>query len=400
MALTLPRWIALLLAGGLLTVVAIMREPAPRAGNVAAEAPTALRVRTLQSQAGQAATRLRVTMLGDSVRQAVGGRPLGEYRYVLSPALAPERKVIERVVETLPPGRTQSGIPVDVVFLHDTGAVVRGIPATFGGRMTLTYLLPEHEAGGRCVVMVRMRPIRLTAAQRGGDYARLLSEDIRKRLLGPCAYYAAFGHPGPEIRRWLDRQDWTVALYGDWSSAYPEWESPFRSRRLIDQVFGPGFSYGLRSGAAPETFRCAAGDVEECRQVMLAGAAPTTQLLRTTNAWGNVVAPNVFFSDRGWFWRRYTTFGPRGETILAEMARTLGPDRFRAFWQSREHPAGAFQAATAQDIGAWTQEWAERMYGPQQRGPAPPAHSALWSLAFVGLTLGGAIAAASRRRVA
>jgi hypothetical protein len=59
------------------------------------------------------------------------------------------------------------------------------------------YALPQITDGARCVVLVRVRSAAIAQ----------LTPLRERSLLGPCAYYAAFGQPGPNVRRWLEATD-------------------------------------------------------------------------------------------------------------------------------------------------------------------------------------------------
>jgi hypothetical protein len=140
-------------------------------------------------------------------------------------------------------------------------------------------------------------------------------------------------------------------------------------------------------------YRCLAGDVARCRSTVVDGPdEPHSQ--RYTRV-----------TDEGLILRRaewYTPFplGPSESRLLGDMAQSLGPERFRAFWTSNLPPAEAFASAAGQDIGAWTADWARRTYGPVGRGPGISASGTAFATLITLLALGGATAASRRRQVA
>lgn len=386
MALTLPRWIALGVAGCLIAIVAVLREPADRPSNEIFS-PEKLRAQLAADHARGSAKLLRALMLRDSVLRSIERATSAGNRYVISAALAGERLGLERVVDTLRANRpVMPAVPIDVAFIPDMGADVRGVPSVWPyGRYGITYVLPDQGPNGRCLVIARMRP--------GRGVSWVSNDDRRRRFFGPCAFFKAFGHPGAAVSGWLQRHDWSFALYGDWSAPYPAWTDPWFSSRSYR-----GSHHGLRRWASGDGFACASGERDRCRKAVLEEPAPNRQLMRAGNAWGNVVDPNQVVIDRP-IWGRHTTLGTRETILLADMARTLGPDRFREFWRSNAGVAEAFHAASGKDIGEWTHEWAVSTYGPQTRGPGMSRGSAAWGLAFAGSMVLVAGAAARRRQV-
>jgi hypothetical protein len=103
--------------------------------------------------------------------------------------------------------------------------------------------------------------------------------------------------------------------------------------------------------------------------------------------------------DRYWWWRNAEELGPREWTILAEMARTLGPERFRRMWHSDQPVREAFRSEAGMELGDWTRDWSQRLYGDQGRGPGISAFSALMALALAAVAFGFALATVQRRRV-
>jgi hypothetical protein len=82
------------------------------------------------------------------------------------------------------------------------------------------------------------------------------------------------------------------------------------------------------------------------------------------------------------------------------MARSLGEERFEAFWKSNASVPEAFHAAAGQDLDAWIREWGRRIYAPIPTGPGVPM-AAVWSgVVALMLAVMLAIAIAQRRRVA
>ena len=394
MALTFPRWAAIFLAGALVIVVAIWRETPPDDVNRMPPPTTETRRSIAQRHLSDAANRLRILQLRDSVRRSLGTPADSRSRLVIGGSLTAERPVLERAAE-LVPQPSQGGVPVDVAIVSDSGSLIAGINSNKGSRMSPAYVLPDSRSA-RCMVIVRYSSFGATTADRRLFARRLFAEYRRDRMVGPCAYYAAFGHPGPQIRQWLERHDWSIGIVGDWSAAPDPWQDDAGPPRLL-LAFDPQFDWRFRAITSPEHLRCTAGDVDECERLIAEGLPPRRSLHEFSVNWGQIVDPS---GNRPAYWRMmYTPFGPREDWVLAEMVRTLGPERFRKFWTSNAGPAEAFRSATGTTLGDWTREWSERTYGPQVRGPGVPLSVIGWSLLVAGLALAFAMATARGRVV-
>jgi hypothetical protein len=82
------------------------------------------------------------------------------------------------------------------------------------------------------------------------------------------------------------------------------------------------------------------------------------------------------------------------------MVRTLGKDRFAAFWRSSEPVADAFRTASNQSLDAWVHDWAVRTYGPLAVGPGLYGSEILFGLLTLLVAVSATAAIARGRRVA
>jgi len=179
-------------------------------------------------------------------------------------------------------------------------------------------------------------------------------------------------------------------------------------------VRGTLFSdWALRDALTSRGFACVAGHKPSCQAAVLDSLGSTERpsrqsrfaevSVRTTTLWSDgIVSLSVgldYLRDNWWFIVP-RDLGPRDWSVLGEMVRTLGPDRFQQFWNSSLPPRDAFQSAAGIDLGTWTQTWAQRMYGAQGRGPGLTGPQLLLGLLFAGAATATALVATGRRQVA
>lgn len=404
MALTIRRWLSLaaILCG--VAVIVLLREPAPsRRGNE----DSALRQR--ESLAGQhvarAWERLRLAQLLDSLRRTVPAPSAGaSSRVIFARNLPPEAtRALGVLLAIVAPARpTTPRVPVDLVFLVDTapGPSAAG-RFGFGSAMRADYVLPGDSVR-RCVVIARVRVMRTPDGRSArGSYSALLSPGVRSRLLGPCGFYEWFGMPGPTVSAWLGARGWDLALASSWKSAYPAWtprEYWYSSSFLVP--WSPNMR--LRMATTTAGYSCATGTVRVCDSLVASAPRARPREFREAALWdGSVVSPawSLDVDRQPWVWNwNSTQLGPRETTLLAEVARALGPDRFASFWATGRPLREAFREATGMGVGEWTADWAQRAYGRPEKGPAIPVVSLLVAVALSAVSLGYALTRAARRQ--
>jgi hypothetical protein len=405
MALTLWRWVALsaVLCG--IVTIAILREPKASRRNKYDASPFEERENLTRSHVSTASERLRLLAILDSLRPVMRNGAPGQSRVFMSSNLRPNlRRVLELLIDRIAPARPSRPVtPVDVMFVLDTSREMRGVPsAGFGGIMRADYLLPRPNSSDRCVVLARLKAFEDPKAFRR-LYAGLLGDATRARLLGPCGFYEWFGIPGPQIDSWLRVRGWNLGLASAWDSPYPRW-NPRRwwSRYDRSGIFG---TWPVREVMTHRGFACAAGSEVSCDMAVVEGPSPGADVIMSVKVWSTgIVSPRASVNpvDRlaGWWYQSSEELGPREWTILAEMARTLGPDRFAKMWRSDLPIREAFRAAAGMELGDWTQEWSQRLYGPQGRGPGIPTLSAIMGLAVAVVAFAFALVMVQRRQVA
>ena len=389
MALTPLRWGAIVAAGMLLIVAMSLTLPEPRL-----PAPDRLeRMRLMENAAtasGRAQTfalQFRVARLSDSLRAAVPRSADRGIRVMHAANVAPPvRAAVEAAV-----ARAQSaiGAPVagiDVVTVVDT-MPVRGYRMASEGIYPF-YMLPDTPAQ-RCVAV-------LPLGRRWNDSRiRELSTDaVADRLLGPCAFHAAFGVPGPAVHRWLRARGATLALGGSWVRPPGRMQTPPTTNAFTRHWFNVALEFFSYSG-----LRCALGETAECeRSIMTATDDPSPWARPRPMVVGSSVSPNYSLMQT---WRRRgADFGDRETGILAGMVRSLGREKFAAFWTSADSVPLAFEKASGQPLGAWVSIWANEQIEPLERGPTIPPVVLLETILLVTLCLAMILMIGRRREFA
>lgn len=398
MALTLSRWLAIAVAGALIATAYFLT---PRPEVLRASDPRQIldrRVNRTGRAASQAADRLRVLQLRDSVLASFARLPSVDssrtfFGAGLSPAL---RRSLAGAADRARAGiRGEARVPFDLVFVLDTSAMVRGVSRGYNAFLTADYQLPESSSD-RCLVLARIQPPRAEGLSHS-ERARATSHELAVtagRLLGPCAYVTAFGAPGRHVERWLLDRGWSYGAVADWTRAFPRWQPP--SWSLAAGFMENGSGWPLRSYISAPGYRCITGDTKECRDLLLFGL-PQGRRLRHPEISGDRI---VSAGNLAWRWWRGADLGPNQGSLLSEAVRTLGPERFGAFWTSSLPVDEAFREATGQDIGEWTRTWAVAAYGGEQgRGPAIPPTGAIIAMTLVAAALAASMWATRRRQV-
>jgi hypothetical protein len=221
------------------------------------------------------------------------------------------------------------------------------------------YALPQITDGERCVVLVRVRSAAIAQ----------LTPLRERSLLGPCAYYAAFGQPGPNVRRWLEATDYRGARQPDW-----------------DRPRAPAVDASAIYALGSEAGRCLTGSRAHCRKAIGGVPGDTTRI--------RVVDGNSSGEARG---GRTIALGEASTRFLADAVRELGPSRFASFWSSNMSTDSAFLAASGVSLDQWTAQWLERSYGAPRSMRVVRARDLLWLA--VALPLLVLIATGRRERV-
>ncbi len=259
-----------------------------------------------------------------------------------------------------------------VVFIPDS--VLARLP---GGQLLTLYsgggdLLPGVTDGRTCLLLATPR-----------------SAGRLERELGLCAYYAAFGVPGPHVRDWLQGRRFGPTLSWNWTESSSTavrdpWkgDSTWPVLRLVALASGnlpPQYHAGLASVA------CLQGSLPACRETVLDSPRPVP-LHPWVETYGYRLAYGMFLPGLE-------------EHLLSDMAHDLGPDRFRRFWQSPLPVDSALQAAAGVSLDTWTGQWVAARSEQLRAGPAIAGWTVPVWLLLVALVLTLLSRAAERRQV-
>jgi hypothetical protein len=391
MALTPVRWLAALIVACLIGSIALM-DTHPTSNWMRAYVPSYAhtpeqiveqRRMELTGAARAAAKRYRLGQLVDSLGRVSAKTTAAPVRVMLDAALP---TVATGPVDTLVSLATRdvrdSGrIGLDVFVVYDTVTRIRGSWAEIY-LPVIDYVLPRT-ANDRCAVILRIGrnpKIDWTIAK------VLRTEQAQQQLLGPCAYYRAFGMPGAQIDRWLRGGGWAFAGDGSWSMA----AAPVEPRQIAWRSFFPRFETPLFDMNV-DGAHCTEGLDDACERIVFGAFTQMRSRLRFLN--DNVLQSPYPSLGRSRLDYNRRALGPRQPFLFADMVRLLGKDRFGRFWTSSEPPTAAFQAASGETITRWTSRWAASQYGPPPaRGPG----MRVWATALSILLIGVGIAVATR----
>ncbi|HET9424468.1 MAG TPA: hypothetical protein VFO55_03780 [Gemmatimonadaceae bacterium] len=380
MALTPFRWVALAVVGMAIVFAIVVQDTRQRTRYQDPDEARLLGIAMHTSQrASLQARQFRVLQLLDSLGMPSPRRDTAVVRVSYDRALPAElRLAFDSAVAQ---ARERIGAIVlgtDVAVVYDTARVIRGYPQ-LPTTIIPVYALPREE-GQRCGVVIRVGRVRNQEVRR-----TLATDDAISQLTGPCAYYSVFGMPGHQVEAWLRAQGAVLAHGGSWtrSSEPPRF---LRQRSRYFDAAHPALDY-----LTPEGGSCVVGDLAACEQAVMT-RAPISSML--------VAGPSVTLRRMGPVGRDYSAFGPRQTEMLAGMVRTMGRERFAAFWRSDEPVPAAFERASGVRLGAWVSSWAAEQYGRPQRGPRVSAVGLLGAVVLVAAGLFFGLRTAARREFA
>ena len=413
MALTLVRWLVTATATCAVIWIGLLRGISPTDRPATETHPTWLTFRmgdTTQDErrlaniVARTNERRRMLALRDSVISTAPASSASGLTVIVDPRFPPTLRAtladaLERQWAAL--GLTPR-IPTIVALVMDTARSPNGLPRQmrFPGGLPIETFIPSIATGNRCVALARI------AATMDSDspFVRLLlknatTTETTQALLGACALINAFGSPGPYVERWMADTHWQLARLAAWNTAaVPQpWVAQRTSASLVDGLSATvDATWQLRRIIAPKGIACLAGKAGACERAFFEGHADPSD-----SAWIAHVISSSGTSASGFFFPiGPSTLGPDDGTIVSEMVRTLGKDRFAKFWRSSEPVAAAFASAGGGDLDAFARAWARRMYGTTTVGPSLSSLGLTTGAIVVLLTFGLAVVAERRRRVA
>jgi len=216
--------------------------------------------------------------------------------------------------------------PVRVHLVHDTSMI--------GGYRRIVVL--PRDASEPCSVVVLLSDARLRDALPHSD----------DRLIGTCGFYAAFGTPGPGMKRWLLETRGVMAV--------ADIEMPSRYN-------GP--KHYLTSGEvviAPEAAACVAGNDSACVRAW-DGSTWVRRMANQDSSFREATRGTVrSFS--------YSAQNVPGRN-LGDLRGAMSDVNFRRLWRSTDEPAVAFKAIEGRSIASFVRERLLMEVEPHRPGP-------------------------------
>lgn len=269
-------------------------------------------------------------------------------------------------------GVTKVSVGLVIVTSEMFRAEVRGDP--IGLRSLSSFLAPDSLNRRVCVRLVEMQTRHLAFRLTEGTLASTLQSS-----LGPCAFYARFGAPGPRVRGWLDARGHDVAFRPNWDREFGPGEQSWVANLLREGSWTS--LYALPFG----TIRCALGRVDACLERIRRGDSDRPGL--------GVVGR----APAGWDLRQMGLIG--ADQLLTRVLHTAGPERFADFWTTALPVDSALTLALGEPVGQWTARWQRSQLPFLRVGPAPRLASVLMGLVLSGVAVGAAMAIGMRREV-
>lgn len=380
MAMTPFRWVAVLIIAFMALVVLVLPDLPER--TEADGDPQGLRLSLVESaarrQASQTARRWAMARVTDSLRRPFSQLAHQPIRVMYSASIAPERRhLIDSMIAR---GVARLGdsllVGVDIAVVADDSGAFNFTSRNTSGAGAL-YSLPTAP-GQRCLGVV-------TVARNEEEWTQRTrrTEMAAERTFGPCAYYAVFGMPGPAIASWMKSRGSLLAQEGSWTHAAIRTVSSGRPQVKFFEGSHPALDYLSFRGT-----ECAAGNVEVCEQIALK-PNPVSGYLSV----GHIVTPNGILGSH---WFRSDFAGQEAE-LMAGMVRSLGREKFGAFWTSSDSVPVAFERASGLRLGAWIASHLTERMGEIRRGPTTSAMSVFNAALIVGLAIFLVLRVAMRR---
>lgn len=271
-------------------------------------------------------------------------------------------------------GPTSGDIAIGVV-VNDQGMAMQILPPATDGHLCAVAIPVEWTLRWMVRSPEPPRPDQLQPWLRNG--------------LGPCAFYAAFGRPGAGVEGWLLARGFDLAIDMDWISP-PGADTEFNQGVGVAPKLRvrPFWERDDRYGASLDAVACNAWNLARCHAALF---DPDTAVLYRERRRD---PPGVI--TRSWWRSRGPLYG--GSSYLADLVRTVGRERFQAFWSSPAPVDSAFLSGVGTPIEVWTARWEGERMGALPLGSRIRPLSVLLGLLAAGLCVAGGAYFAGRRQ--
>ncbi len=310
------------------------------------------------------------------------------------------RNSTDSILSELSPSSHESiePVPYVVAVLIDTVRSVDRPRAYTTSRSNLAYSLPigDQEI---CVAAMGAQKRALIRWNNLWDGTRDTTEAPSSMLpatppemIGPCAYYAAFGQPGGTIASWLEDVGYAPALLPNWIRT-PPYRGRLRGRRT---------RWNCSYQDYLDICACAAGEESQC---LSAVTEPIPSRASDRGYAGrfyygqSTYRPNGVVHGWRYWWQRTGRLGYSGESYLSDLLLDMSEERFARFWTSNAPIEDAFANAFDVSLEDWTMKWAREQVGSPRRGPTARASSALLGLLVAAAFLGAGVAYRNKREI-
>ncbi len=385
MALTFKRWFAIaIVACAVITLAARSRTASARRVDAVSWFTVANQPRLSSSRTffelERAIMRARVLQRRDSILPLLRGTSAAPELRIGADIPAPLRAQLERAVArqwALTVGSPPGDVRVAILAVLDTAPLPYGIGR--GGvyaRIARHFImLPSSTDQRTCLVVVRF--ISLATTREMNEWRK----NTFKRILGPCAFYAAFGKPGVAIETWLRGRRYDLTYNASWN------ESSVAFAHSADDVL-ESTTFGI--GLPFDAVACMAGDRTRCASIV----TDTTPL----NAFytpRTPMSPDLITPDDLWG----AGFALSNQWFLSDLVHDRGREKFARFWTSPSPLESAFRSEMGESLGDWVHAWTTARYGSTHVGPAPGWVSAIVALSMAAAAVLGMVWFAGRRQV-
>lgn len=312
----------------------------------------------------------RLTVIMDSLAHLVPSRPSAPDRssdgvrasgvttIALDTVGRASRTLIESTIAQELSDIPELRVPIRVLVMQSLRDRFARLATYEEGRAPLArYVLLPSRPGEPCTVLLTARLADLSVLG-----AALSTVD---GLLGPCAYFAAFGLPGRPLRAHLDSAAWYPAAFTRWRDSLDVGEP---RREPWSNLTSEGVHCMLR-----------ADDI--CAREWVADA-PRSRYERPSADLSLVAEGEpVLARALPWYNTRGIAFGVRQRLWLSDLVREVGERRFGEFWRSETPVDSAFLHLVGMHENAWTAQWLARRYAPYTPSPRPSrAELGWWAL--------------------
>lgn len=245
---------------------------------------------------------------------------------------------------------------------HPVVVIAASDSATKAPRYRRAVVLPER-ADGPCTVVLHIPP-------RQFGHFRTSSMD---RTLGSCAFHAVYGTPGAGMHEWLLDTQLERAVYLTPPASVAEDTAMIKTR-----TFWYASSIPLRGCRAGRPALC---DVHfSGNDTLFARLDRMTfdEFAEMSDAVNGLLPDVVMFDPAISIERSRITRG-----LLAELATSLGPDRFGTIWRG-DGPTRGFERAEGRPLSEWTHQLLMKHVLPDDIGSGLTLGSALLTLLVAG----------------